>query len=173
MGTIQREKNIGYIQVNDTYTIDIDIVTNQNQNLVGDVKVALTIPAGVAYQSSTLDQGVYVAGPNEWQIGTVLPNTTIEGSITFIVTDDSLNPYEHVFVLTAGSGCVACFQDDRLEVTVDGVSCSNVKDCIGSLPAYDDDTDAGNNGLIAGDVYQTTGSGAAPLNTAGIVKIVQ
>lgn len=41
------------------------------------------------------------------------------------------------------------------------------------LPAYDDDADAGSGGLTAGDMYQTTGSGAAPLNVAGILMIKQ
>jgi len=41
------------------------------------------------------------------------------------------------------------------------------------IPAYDDDADAGANLLTAGDVYQTTGSGAAPLNVAGILMIKQ
>lgn len=39
------------------------------------------------------------------------------------------------------------------------------------LPAYDDDADA--SGLAAGDLYQTTGSGAAPLDAAGIVMVKQ
>ena len=42
-----------------------------------------------------------------------------------------------------------------------------------TIPAYDDDADAGTNGLVAGDVYQTTGSGASPLDVAGIVMIKQ
>ena len=41
------------------------------------------------------------------------------------------------------------------------------------IPAYDDDADAGANSLTVGDVYQTTGSGAAPLNVAGILMIKQ
>lgn len=44
---------------------------------------------------------------------------------------------------------------------------------VGSLPAYDDDADAGSGGLSTGEYYQTTGSGAAPLNAAGIVMIKQ
>ena len=39
------------------------------------------------------------------------------------------------------------------------------------LPAFDDDTDASS--LNTGDFYQTTGSGAAPLNAAGIIMIKQ
>ena len=41
------------------------------------------------------------------------------------------------------------------------------------IPAYDDDTAAGVGGLTAGDIYQTTGSGAAPLNAAGILMVKQ
>jgi hypothetical protein len=38
-----------------------------------------------------------------------------------------------------------------------------------SIPSYADDTAAGAGGLVAGDVYQTDGTGSAPLNVAGIV----
>lgn len=42
-----------------------------------------------------------------------------------------------------------------------------------NVPAYDDDAAAGAAGLTTGTVYQTTGSGAAPLNAAGILMIKQ
>ena len=42
-----------------------------------------------------------------------------------------------------------------------------------SLPAYNDDSAAGAAGLTAGQLFQTNGSGAAPLNVAGIVMIKQ
>lgn len=171
MGTVTRQLNIGYIQNNDTYEIEVDIVVNQSSNIVGGVKVALTIPGGVAFNNLTTDQGVFVAGPNEWQIGTLLPGQSLTGTFEFIVTDESLNPFEHVFVLTATEGCVACFADDRLEVTVDGVGCSNVQSCLSSLAAYDDDAAAAGGGVAIGELYQTTGSGAAPLNIAGLIKI--
>ena len=44
---------------------------------------------------------------------------------------------------------------------------------IGALTAYDDNAAALLGGLSAGQLYQTTGAGAAPLNAAGIVMIVQ
>jgi hypothetical protein len=44
---------------------------------------------------------------------------------------------------------------------------------LSSLPKYDDNTSALAAGLSSGQQYQTTGSGAAPLNVAGIVMIVQ
>ena len=42
-----------------------------------------------------------------------------------------------------------------------------------SVPAYDDDAAAGTAGLTAGQIYQTTGSGSAPLNEAGILMVKQ
>lgn len=41
------------------------------------------------------------------------------------------------------------------------------------LPSYADDADAGANGLNTGDVYQTNGLGASPLNVPGIRMIKQ
>ena len=41
------------------------------------------------------------------------------------------------------------------------------------LDSFADDAAAGSDGLVAGDLYQTTGTGAAPLNVAGIVMIKQ
>jgi hypothetical protein len=41
------------------------------------------------------------------------------------------------------------------------------------LPAYADDAAAGTAGLTTGKLYQTSGSGSAPLNVAGIVMIKQ
>ena len=40
-------------------------------------------------------------------------------------------------------------------------------------PSYADDTAAGVGGLTIGQVYQTSGAGAAPLNAAGILMIKQ
>lgn len=41
------------------------------------------------------------------------------------------------------------------------------------IPAFADDTAAGLGGLMTGELYQTTGSGSAPLNTPGILMIKQ
>jgi hypothetical protein len=44
---------------------------------------------------------------------------------------------------------------------------------LAAKPAYDDQAAALAGGLVAGDIYQTTGAGAAPLNAAGILMVVQ
>jgi hypothetical protein len=54
----------------------------------------------------------------------------------------------------------------ELRVDADGYFLKN-------LPAYQDDADAGTNGLPQGFLYQTTGLGASPLDVAGILMIKQ
>jgi len=44
---------------------------------------------------------------------------------------------------------------------------------LGVIPKYQDNAAALAGGLVAEQLYQTDGLGAAPLNTAGIVMIVQ
>jgi len=44
---------------------------------------------------------------------------------------------------------------------------------LGTPEAFDDDAAAATGGIASGTVYQTTGSGAAPLNTPGILMIKQ
>jgi len=42
-----------------------------------------------------------------------------------------------------------------------------------NIISANDDTDAGLSGLTTGDVYQTSGVGASPLNVPGILMIKQ
>ena len=44
---------------------------------------------------------------------------------------------------------------------------------LGAIAGYNDNAAAIAGGLSAGQLYQTTGAGAAPLNAAGIIMIVQ
>lgn len=62
------------------------------------------------------------------------------------------------------------FGGNGTKITIDD---GNEQITIGNIKAYDDDAAAGTAGLIAGMVYMTTGSGAAPLNVAGILMIKQ
>lgn len=50
---------------------------------------------------------------------------------------------------------------------------SVVNSVLSTLPSYDDNASAITAGLSPGQVFQTTGAGANPLNVAGIVMIVQ
>lgn len=58
------------------------------------------------------------------------------------------------------------------EITIGNVSNDRVR-LPGSLPAFADDAAAGAGGILTNMLYQTNGSGSAPLNVAGIVMIKQ
>jgi hypothetical protein len=76
----------------------------------------------------------------------------------------------HLAVLGAegtGNNTFLKIDDDAETITLNAAHISS------PLSAYDDDADAGSNGVIAGELYQTTGAGASPLNVAGIVMIKQ
>ena len=66
-----------------------------------------------------------------------------------------------------GNNTLLTVDDDTETITLNASHISS------ALSAYDDDSDAGSNGVIAGELYQTTGAGASPLNVAGIVMIKQ
>jgi len=62
---------------------------------------------------------------------------------------------------------------DNFEANTDGNKLQVAGSITATLPAYNDDTAAGSAGLTTGQFFQTTGSGAAPLNAAGIIMIKQ
>lgn len=67
----------------------------------------------------------------------------------------------------AGNNTTLRVDDDTKTITL---AASHIS---APLSAYADDADAGTNGVVTGELYQTDGTGSAPLNIAGIVMIKQ
>lgn len=98
---------------------------------------------------------------------------------------------EQIILLGGSTNTTALFVQDgaspRITAAVDGeFTVSDVANLVVPLkidtvagrinidvPAFADDAAAGVGTLVAGDVYQTTGAGAAPLNVAGILMVKQ
>lgn len=56
----------------------------------------------------------------------------------------------------------------------DGVNLSVIiTSKLDNIPSYSDDTDAGLSGLTSGNIYQTNGTAASPLDIAGILMVKQ
>jgi hypothetical protein len=68
---------------------------------------------------------------------------------------------------TVGNNTFLMVDDDTKTITLAARHIS------APLSAYADDADAGTNGVVTGELYQTDGTGSAPLNIAGIVMIKQ
>lgn len=88
--------------------------------------------------------------------------TTASGSTSFIHSYNSVVNGSRSVVL--GGQNITGSKDDMVYVP-------NLN--IVNIPSYADDAAAGVGGLLTGDVYQTSGAGASPLNVAGILMIKQ
>ena len=75
-------------------------------------------------------------------------------------TDISMTPTDYVLTTTDGVNTV------QLNINTTSVQLTGI-------PSFADDTDAGTGGLTTGEIYQTDGTGASPLNVAGILMIKQ
>ena len=72
-----------------------------------------------------------------------------------------------------GTDVAGTVTDATKNFTAGAVAALAKKAGVLSLPAHADNTAAVNAGLVAGDLYQTSGGGAAPLDAPGIVMVVQ
>lgn len=137
------------------------------------------VSAGFLATQTTINMGVNTPAPSDYSVGTFITaalaklafndngldsaKVEVANTVITIQTENSGGDKIEIIVTTT-----------NISITVNGAN----KITIGSqismvLPSYDDDAAAGVGGLVAGNTYQTTGAGAAPLNVAGIVMIKQ
>ena len=74
----------------------------------------------------------------------------------------------NVSLIRIGNGIVAIGGQNEVEIQT-----QQFRFGTGTIQAFANDAAAGVGGLVGGDVYQTDGTGAAPLNAAGILMIKQ
>lgn len=93
------------------------------------------------------------------------PGGTTKFTQNDTLISSAVNSAAHTMTLNAAGG-------GSLDIVVPRV---NLLSAAGPVPyqAHDDDAAAGVAGLVTGDLYQTTGAGAAPLNAPGILMIKQ
>lgn len=105
-------------------------------------------------------------------------HSTIPGGIANTSSGTaSLAAGQLAIVSHANSMCFSCDTVSHATTVTNefkvGLKATSGRMTIDNLIAFDDDAAAGVGGLTTGMVYQTTGSGAAPLNAPGIVMIKQ
>ena len=133
------------------------------------------------YQPQIIDQITFAGGGGTTQsllkdqyhveVGNGTELSTIGMTPTTFDIQSSLSSGQYGISQSAGTVTLGSLSGGNgTGITIDD---ANEQITIGNIKAYDDDTAAGTAGLTAGMLYMTTGSGAAPLNVAGILMIKQ
>jgi hypothetical protein len=101
-------------------------------------------------------------------------NTFLNNTITGVLSASNITGSSQSLVTTftnldTDTGSVSLQSTDGVDTNVITILPSITN--FSTVPAFDDDTAA--SGLTTGDIYQTTGGGASPLDVAGILMIKQ
>ena len=138
--------------------------------------LALTVASGTAVNNTAIGYATGTAitnGDDNVLLGYQAGNAITTGSENIVI-----GSFGAQTLLTGGNNIVIGFGAEPSsagvldEITIGSVNHTRIR-FPGSLPKYADDAAAGVGGLLANMLYQTDGSGAAPLNVAGIVMIKQ
>jgi hypothetical protein len=174
-GTIPGTLKIGRVQENQEMLV---LGSNSSGGLLylngATTSRYLDIQPGVLYEFGDLDTSVT---GDRYVINSTTNAHTFYTSGDFDVYYASAGRVMHIDAQTffaeigdidgGGNGSRIEISDAAQRITLDSLKTKI------TLAAYDDDTAAGVGGLVAGEMYQTTGAGAAPLNAAGIVMVKQ
>jgi hypothetical protein len=128
MATIQQD--IKYFTVGTTFCVEIANVRNNGPDVATGVQVLVTVPAGVTFLSSSVDKGIYNPITKTWSVGSLLPNETVNASLCWTITDDTLQQYSFVYEVSSTDGCDACLDNNQTCVNVIGLSCNDINSCV-------------------------------------------
>ena len=132
----------------------------ENWNDGDEVYLSATTPGALT--------NIKPAAPNaDVTVGTVI-NASNNGSLLITVTEPTaINDITEINVTAPNDGDVLRFNSSTsVWENTSSLTLNNV-------PVFADDGAAAGGGLTVGDIYQTSGAGAAPLNAVGILMIKQ
>lgn len=129
-----------------------------------EVKIDATDGTNISFVDVNSDGTIEINSTGVGNFGKTeyFPNGTIQN-----ISDDGTNFSNVTQIPTSYSTTVS---DGTNSITF-GLTAISMY--INALPAFADDADAGTAGLTIGQMYQTDGTGASPLNVAGIMMIKQ
>jgi hypothetical protein len=147
----------------------IDILANTSltgvfgRGFISNTSISLEMTDSSTYQNSVklFDianaglgvAGVFISSDNNLDQSGLL--SVQEGDVTIKVENTTTSDFSEIVM-----------SNQRIQINTNLIT-------IGFLPDFADDAAAAAGGLFQGDIYQTDGTGAAPLNVAGIVMIKQ
>lgn len=155
---ISKEYNYNLLTVGQTICVPIE-VNNDSAVSASDVIVKLKkVPDGLSYSTSDLNRGEFDENINTWILGVLGEKEQgVMGNFCFVITDDSKAPFVFNFEVSLSEYCDTCKEKTQYCVKITGLTCNDLADC-GLLTvaegAYEDDVDAGNNGVAVDNFYE-------------------
>lgn len=150
-----------FIKPGDQFCIEIIGIRNNSSKASGDVEVSVPVPPGLELLSYTIPKGYYNEDTKIWRIGKLYPGEILEGEntpqfcykvleytdsegaaldieehegfLSDVYTGDCFVPFRWDVEIYSLDECVDCNPTDNTYcITVTGVSCCEVKNCIES-----------------------------------------
>jgi hypothetical protein len=168
IGTVSPQYLLHTVTANSAVTSLAGGITAENTNSAGYASINMENDLGSLAQmvmtGSTFSSGIFVSN-----------STSFYGNGAGGTNFGSISATAPVVFFSGGTALA----NERMRLTAAGklligtttTGSTNTPIKINTIPAYNNDAAAGVAGLVAGDIYRTTGAGAAPLNVAGIVMV--
>ena len=127
--------NLGLFTIGDTFCIDIDNIAipgvrNNGPGIAQNVRVTLTIPAGIelVVDGSTVSKGIFSDITGIWSVGSLIKNEVATGSFCFEVIDDCDSPFIIEFNVDSDA-CECTISNNSFTVVASGISCCAMNNC--------------------------------------------
>ena len=116
-------------------------VNNTGGQVITNMILTVTIPEGLEYESHTASTGTF-DGVDTWTIASIGVGNSATLDICFVVTDDTLGPWEITYTAVHDASEDSIPTDDAAERNITGFACSEFENCWAALDEYDSMDDA-------------------------------
>lgn len=116
-------------------------VNNTGGQVITNMVLTVTIPEGLEYESHTASTGTF-DGVDTWTIASIGVGNSATLDICFVVTDDTLGPWEITYTAVHDASEDSIPTDDAAERNITGFACSEFENCWAALDEYDSMDDA-------------------------------
>lgn len=152
-----KEYKYNLLTVGQTICVPIAVNNDGGTIATGVIVKLKNIPDGVEYQSSDLSRGEFDINSKIWLVGSMNPKEqNLTGMLCFVITDDSKAPFTFNFQVSLSDYCET-FNSVEYCVSITGLTCNELASC-GLISVaegkYEDDEDAGNNGVDIDKFYE-------------------
>jgi hypothetical protein len=113
-------------------------IRNTGGQILPDIEITVTIPAGLTYSAHTASTGTYDDITSIWTVPALGIGNTATLDIDFEITDDTTAPWVITYVGVHATNPDAVITDDNASRTIEGLACSEFENCE-NIPKIDED----------------------------------